>query len=56
MLAALAVVVLVATAGMRDGWRIAGRLTVLGLAVCAVELAIIQSAPSVGAWIVEVAK
>ncbi|MGY3199779.1 hypothetical protein [Streptomyces sp. TE5632] len=51
MLAVLAGLCLIVIVSMRGGWRIAGRMAVLGIAVICVHLAVIRLAPTVGDWL-----
>lgn len=53
MLAAVVVVVLIVAP---LGWRWAGRVFLVGLAVLAFEVLVISTAPAVGTWLEEVAR
>ncbi|MCX4458525.1 hypothetical protein OOK58_42185 [Streptomyces sp. NBC_01728] len=52
----LAVLLFVAAFGLRGSWRIVWRMAVLGVAIICIELTLIQAAPIVGRWAMEVAK
>lgn len=52
MFAAVTVIALLA-GGFSGAWRIAWRLFLLGLAIAAVELAVITLLPALGTWITE---
>ncbi|MEU7323357.1 hypothetical protein ABZ682_22820 [Streptomyces griseoviridis] len=56
MLLVLAVLLLIASVGLRGLWRFVWRMAVMGVAVICVELTVIYLLPGARDWIMEVTK